>query len=105
MSNKKTSTVIDINFQLVKFFGEDDKFYLELLDTVSPDLIPFLKLINPLINGIVYIKSDLSCSCCGSPLKESTFESIYPNKLDNVKRTVYKCSNKDCAKKERTHFG
>ena len=64
-----------------------------------PDLIPFLKLINPLINGIVYIKSDLSCSCCGSPLKESTFERIYPNKLDNVKRTVYKCSNKDCAKK------
>ena len=102
MLTKKTPTDIDINFQVVKFFGEDDKFYLELPDTVSPDLIPFLKLINPLINGIVYIKSDLSCSCCGSPLKESTFESIYPNKLDNVKRTVYKCSNKDCAKKERT---
>lgn len=102
MFRKKHPTDIVINFQVVKFFGEDEKYYLELPDTVSPDLIPFLKTLNPLIDGIVYVKSDLICPCCESELNESTVETIYPNKLENVKRTVYKCSNKDCGKKHRT---
>jgi len=102
MYMKKRPTDICINFQVVKFFGEDDKLYLELPETVSPDLIPFLKLLNPSINGVLYVKSDLTCPCCGSELNENTYETIYPNKLEDVKRTVYRCSNKDCGKKHRT---
>ena len=102
MYTKKRPTDICINFQVVKFFGENDKLYLELPETVSPDLIPFLKLINPSINGVLYVKSDLTCPYCGSELNESTYETIYPNKLEDVKRTVYRCSNKDCGKKHRT---
>ena len=102
MYTKKRPTDICINFQVVKFFGENDKLYLELPETVSPDLIPFLKLINPSINGVLYVKSDLTCPYCGSELNESTYETIYPNKLEAVKRTVYRCSNKDCGKKHRT---
>ena len=92
-----------INFDVVKFFDKDDdgRLYVVLPDTVSPDVIPFLKFLCPDYTDVIYVKSDLTCPGCGSPLKMSTSEEIHPNKLDNVIRMVYRCSNRCSNKRYR----
>ena len=101
MLTKITPTDICINFEVVKFFGEEEKLLVMLPDTVSPDVIPFLGFFNSDIDGVLYFKSNPICPDCGLELVESTVEEFYPNKLDNVYRIVYRCPDKECGKKHR----
>ena len=58
MLTKITPTDICINFEVVKFFGEEEKLLVMLPDTVSPDVIPFLGFFNSDIDGVLYFKSN-----------------------------------------------
>lgn len=102
MISKTIPTNKNLDFQVVKFFGHDDKNFLLLPDSVSPDVIPFLSFFNLEFTDILYYKSNNTCSCCNSKLIESTIEEIHPNKLDHVYRIVYRCSKKGCNGKHRT---
>ena len=71
MKTKQTSTYNNMDFILVKVYGTEDNLKLFLKDTVSPDVIPFLRYFSENINSIVYVKSDMTCPHCGGELLRS----------------------------------
>ena len=101
MLSKITPTDICINFEVVKFFGEEEKLLVMLPDTVSPDVITFLEFFNSDIDSVLYFKSNPIRPDCGLELVESTVEEFYPNKLSNDYRIVYRCLDKEWGKKHR----
>ena len=97
MCSKTTPTNNVLDLMCVKDFDSDEKVLVILPDTVNPNCIYFLRHFIGSDFEVLYQRTDLTCPLCGSDLNKDKLDGIKPNKLNNVKRRFYKCSNPDCA--------
>lgn len=98
MCSKTTPTNNTLDLTCLKDFDCDEKVSVILPDTVSPDFIYFLPHLVGNNFEVLYVRSDLTCPVCGSVLNKDKLDKFKPNKLNNILRRFYKCSNKNCGK-------
>ena len=102
MTTKKTPTNNILDLTCLKDFDFDKITTVILPDSVNPDFIFFLDYLVGSNFEVLYEKSNSTCPHCGCTLNKGKMRKFKPNKINNVRKREYKCSNKKCCKTIKT---
>jgi len=92
----ESSLICNYNDGIFKFFFDVESNKLYLTENIPPEFILLMDNTLKYEYEVVYLKSVEKCPVCGSDLNKNGTDELLLNKVREIRKQKYVCTNKNC---------